>query len=286
MEPIADPAGRKIVMGRITYINMDPVYFDLKNGQYPNWVQMVDDVPAVLNGMLARKELDISPVSAVAYARHADQWCVLPNLSIASRGPVMSVILVSRNPIEQLNGRNVLLTDESATAVDLVRLIFKHKGVVPFLKRGKVKTVEDVTVEDQAALVIGDAALREPWGDAFKYVFDLGKIWWEMTGLPFVYALWVVRKAIAERYSETVAAVVDLFKKSKANGYAHQSDIVDAASYKLNLDRDICREYYEHLVCDLGPPEIQGAEMFFKQLYENGILDHSVRLSFFDQHHF
>jgi len=268
-------------MGRITYINMYPVYYDLKDGQYPAWIKMVDDVPSVLNHMLARQELDISPVSAVAYARHADQWRVLPDLSIASRGPVMSVILVSKCSIDQLDGQKVLLTEESATAADLVRLIFKRRGVAPNLQRGKVKTASDVPAEAQAALVIGDAALREPWADHFEYVFDLGTLWWEMTGLPFVYALWVVRGAVADKHPDTVAAVVDLFRRSKANGYAHETEIVDAASQKLDLSRDTCRKYYQHLICDLGPDEIQGAETFFRQLHENGILEHPVRLSFF-----
>lgn len=281
MDTNTTPARRTIVMGRITYINMDPVYYDLKDGQYPDWIRMIDDVPSVLNGMLAHNELDISPVSAVAYARHADRWRVLPNLSIASRGPVMSVILVSKRPIDQLDGQKVLLTEESATAADLVRLIFKRRSVAPRLQRGKVKTAADVPAEAQAALVIGDAALREPWGDHFEYVFDLGTLWWEMTGLPFVYALWVVRGALADRRPDTVAAVVDLFRKSKTNGYAHETEIVDAASQKLDLSRDTCRKYYEHLVCDLGPEEIQGAETFFRQLHENGILEHPARLSFF-----
>ncbi len=271
----------KIIMGRITYINMYPVYHGLKNDLHPKWIKMVDDVPAVLNGMLSRGELDISPVSAVAYARHADQWTVLPDLSIASRGKVMSVLLVSTRPLDRLNNQQVILTDESATAADLLRLIFKLKGIHPILKRGKVSNPGDLPINAQAALVIGDAALREPWRDTYEYVFDLGAMWWDMTGLPFVYALWVVRRAFAERHPEIVASVVKLFKQSKEKGYAHQSEIISAASQKLDLDREICRKYYEYLLCDLGPAEIKGVETFFKQLFENNILSDPVRLSFF-----
>jgi len=86
MNNTENDSATQIVMGRITYINMDPVYYGLKNGRHPQWIEMVDDVPAVLNGMLASEALDISPVSAVAYARNADQWLVLPDLKIASHG--------------------------------------------------------------------------------------------------------------------------------------------------------------------------------------------------------
>ncbi len=271
----------KIVMGRITYINMDPVYYGLKNDQYPKWIKMVDDVPAVLNRMLSRCEIDISPVSAVAYARHADQWMVLPNLSIASRGKVMSVLLVSKCPIDRLNDQKVILTNESATSVDLLRLIFKLKGIHPHLERGKVNSPGDLPADAQAALVIGDTALRKSWRGTYEYVFDLGQLWQDMTGLPFVFALWAVRRAIVERHPEIVASIVQLFKQSKEKGNAHRSEIITAASQKLGLDRMICRKYYEHLICDLGPAEIKGAETFFKLLFENKILDHPVQLSFF-----
>jgi len=269
-------------MGRITYINMDPVYYGLKNDQYPQWIKMVDDVPSVLNHKLACGEIDISPVSAVAYARHADQWMVLPDLSIASHGKVMSVLLVSKRPLDKLNDQKVILTDESATSVDLLHLIFKLKGIHPHLERGKVSSPGDLPADAQAALVIGDAALREPWSDTYEYVFDLGAMWWDMTGLPFVFALWVVRRVFAERHPKIVASVVELFKKSKEKGNEHQSEIVTAASQKLGLDREICRKYYEYLGCDLGLAEIKGVETFFKQLFENNILDHPVRLSFFN----
>jgi len=175
----------------------------------------------------------------------------------------------------------VILTDESATAADLLRLIFKLKGIRPHLKRGKVSRPADLPADVLAALVIGDAALREPWCDTHQSVYDLGAMWWDMTGLPFVYALWVVRRAVAERCPEIVASVVELFKQSREKGNAHQSEIITAASRKLGIDREICRQYYEYLVCDLGTAEIQGAETFFKQLFENRILAHPVRLSFF-----
>ena len=163
---------------------------------------MISGPPSTLNQMMIDGSLDISPVSSAAYARNAHEWLILPDLAIACHQRVLSVLLVSRYNLEALTGRRILITDESASARDLCRLIFSLKGVRPEFVVGKVKSPSQLPEDIDAALVIGDSALSQPWERIFPHVYDLGTQWWHMTGLPFVFAVWAVRKEFARKYPQ------------------------------------------------------------------------------------
>lgn len=268
-------------VGRISYMNVAPVYYGLNNGQKPDWMAMTSAPPATLNAMLAAGELDISPVSSAAYARHQDDWLVLPDLSIACFGPVMSVLLVSRHPFEQLNGKKIILTRDSATAAALTRCLLASEGIHPRLATGHVRTAADLPEDTGAALVIGDAALREKWSTRFDHVWDLGELWRDRTGLPFVFALWAVRKSFAEKHSVWVSAVLDQFYRSRDEGARHICRILPEASDHLGICTEMCRQYYDRLRYSLDPAEIGGLQVFFRGLYEEKIISRPVRLSFF-----
>jgi len=264
-------------------MNVAPVYYGLDNGMKPAWINMFSAPPSVLNTMLANGELDISPVSSVAYARNQNDWLLLPDLSISCFGKVMSVILVSKYPLNQLTYKKVILTEESATAAALLRLLFSLKKIKPYFETGKIRYTDDFRQNDvSAALVIGDAALKEKWQKEFDYVYDLGEMWWNLTELPFVFALWAVRRSFAEKKPESVYSVAEQFYLSKHKGLMNIREIIPAASAKLNLGTDICRDYYSHLHYDLNPLHIKGLETFFKGLYEERIISKPVSLSFFE----
>lgn len=282
-QPQRDKFARpEVRVGRISYMNVAPVYHGLSNGGRPPGTSLVSGPPATLNAMLAEGKLDISPVSSAAYARHVDEWLLLPDLSISCRGPVMSVLLVSRHPVSELGGKTVLLTRESATAAALTRFLLAEARVRPRFATGRVCSAEDLGDGIGAALVIGDAALREPWADRFPHVLDLGKWWWERTGLPFVFALWAVRRRFAEDHPERVRDVVRAFHRSRRYGEDRIAEIVPEASRRLGIDADTCRRYYQHLHYGLDAEQIHGVRRFFDGLRREGILPRPVRPSFFE----
>jgi chorismate dehydratase len=268
-------------VGRISYMNVAPVYYGLDHGRRPGWMTMTSAPPSALNGMLAAGELDISPVSSAAYARHQEDWLVLPDLSIACCGPVMSVLLVSRHPFASLHGRKVILTRDSATAAALTRCLLASEGIHPRLATGRVRTAADLPEETGAALVIGDAALREPWAAGFDHVWDLGALWRDRTGLPFVFALWAVRKSFADEHPDRVAAVLAELHRSRREGLCRICRILPEASDRLGISREMCREYYDRLRYSLDAAEIEGLSAFFARLYREKIISRPVRLSFF-----
>ncbi len=272
-----------VKIGRISYINVAPIYYGLDMGLKPAWLKMVTAPPSVLNNMLANGDIDISPVSSVAYARHQKDWLLLPDLSIACSGDVMSVILVSRHPFDKLNNKKVILIDESATTVELLKLLFIIKKVKPIFGTGAIQHPCDIPKNADAALIIGDAALKEKWNDHYDYIYDMGNMWMELTGLPFVFAVWAVQKSFARKRPDPLSAIIDLFHISKKEGNQHLGQIVESASSKLGISLDMSEKYYDRLCCDLGPMQIKGLESFFSSLYREKILSEKVSLSFFEK---
>lgn len=269
-------------VGRISYMNVAPVYWGLDNGLKPSWLKLVNGPPAVLNQMMANGDLDISPVSSAAYARHQDEWLLLPDLSISCFGDVLSVLLVSRHPFDALDNRKVLLTDESATSADLSKLLFASKNIRPVFETGRIKTLADFYGKAGAALVIGDPALASDWDRHIDHVWDLGGLWRSLMNLPFVFALWAVRKSFAEKRPDLVSSVIDCFAVSKNKGKLNIDKIAESASQRLGLDIETSRKYYDLLHYDLGTFQIKGLEAFFEGLYREKIISGKVHLSFFE----
>ena len=269
-----------VMLGRISYMNVAPVYYGLDNGLRPAWLKIVTAPPAVLNHMLQRGALDISPVSIAAYAANQKDWLLLPDLSISCTGEVMSVILVSSKPLKHLHRRDVFLTDESSTAAELLKLLLAMQGAHPRYSLKAIRKPEDISGRADAALVIGDAALNNSWSRHFQYVWDLGAMWRNLTGLPFVFAVWAVRRRFAERKPHILTAVCDYFQRSRSDGRAHVQEIAARASLKLGVPSDVCEAYYNKLSYDLDALKIQGAQRFFKELQDHGILNEPVSLTF------
>ena len=267
-----------VKIGRISYINVAPVYYGLDRQIKPSWLDMVTAPPAVLNTMLERGEIVMSPVSSAAYAKNHDQWLLMPDVSISSFGNVMSVILASRYPMDQLHGKRVLFTEESATAAALVRYFFAIRNIQPVIDTRKIIDVETIPHDVDAALVIGDTALTQNWPGCYPYVFDLGELWHSLTGLPFVFAVWAIRKDFVNAYPETVEALKSLFRQSKCMGEEKIDEIVQNASLKTGLMKDVCRDYFRHLDCGFGPLHKQGLTRFFNGLHSFGLIREKVIL--------
>ncbi len=270
---------RNIKVGRIDYINVDPLYFNF-NIKKEIKCDIIAKPPSSLNKMLAEGELDISPVSSAAYARNADNWLILPNLCVSCFGDVMSVIFASDVPIEKLEGKEVWVSDESRTAADLIKIFFYSQKINPVFTKKKIKEINDSNNRN-ASVIIGDAALKFDWHKRFKYVWDLGDLWQHMTDLPFVFALWAARKDFADKNGEVLSRIIKEFYISKEKGLKNIDVIIEESALKLYITFDKCREYFKCLNFDLKEKQIRGLEIFFNGLYEYGILGKKVPLNFF-----
>ena len=211
--------------GRIIYTNDLPIYtaFDVDAIGYPGSLHA--DVPAQLNAMLVCGELDLSPISAFAWAQHADELVLLPDLCIGARDEVVSVVLVSQTPPALLDGVTIALTSESASGRNLLRVVLERRyGVQP--RYVDSDRPLEVAAQGKPALLIGDSAIdaleRFP-GDA---VYDLGQLWHEWTGQQTVFAVWAARRDAYERNPEAIRECMHALTDSYTWSRSHM-DVVD-----------------------------------------------------------
>ena len=213
-------------IGRISYINCFPVYQAIDRGIVTVDAELVTGTPSELNDLLAANALDVSVVSAVEYARNAKAYHLLPNLAISCDGPVQSVALFSRKPVTELDGATVILSASSKTSVHLLELLcLDHWGVAPRFVTARAEGQDlDALAElpHEAVLVIGDAALLLSARGTYPLQYDLGKVWKDWTGLPFVFAVWAARR---EANQSEVGAVHARLLESRDWGLAHLDDL-------------------------------------------------------------
>jgi len=248
-----------IRLGRISYVNMAPLFFRLEAE-----VDEIGGVPTDLNRRLVAGEVDLAPISSIAYARHADALRILPRVCVSSEGAVDSIQLVSRMPLARV--RSVAVTPESATSVVLVRILLPDAEHVPL--------GEDA----DARLLIGDAALKSVFEDPTPH-HDLGRLWQERTGLPMVYAVF----ACPDPPPEGIGAVEDALLAAHRQARAEPEDLARDASDRYGYPAGFLARYFEKLQYRFGPRERAGLLSFFELARDAGELDVVPELRFVNQ---
>lgn len=260
-------------VGRIGYINCFPVYGGIDRGVVPLGAELVTGTPVELNDLLAARELDVSVVSAVEYARHAGQYHLLPNLAISCDGPVRSVMLFTRRRIESLDGATILVSSSSRTSVLLLELLCRERwNVSPrFVEaRAEGRDLESLAaLPHDGVLVIGDAALLLDAQGTYTHAYDLGQEWKAWTELPFVFAVWASQRT-SDR--DEVAAVHAALLASRDWGLEHLDVLSAAAADQTGLDRDTCEAYFGGLDYDLSYRHLEGLTSFFRRLAARGLV--------------
>ena len=283
------PAPR-LRVGRIGYINCYPVYAGIDAGVVPLDAELVTGIPSALNARMASGALDVSVVSALEYARDAERYLLLPDLAISCDGPVRSVLLFSTRPPETLDGARVLVTRSSMTSVALLELLFEQRwGARPVFVPSDAEASDFARMASEAhdaRLVIGDAALllaaatedpASPWHARYPHCVDLGAEWKAWTGLPFVFAVWVARRAVpVDRALSANAALI----ASRDWGVAHLDRLAAQAALASGVSRERCAEYFANLDWRLSYPHLAGLTAFFGRLAATGRVPDATSLAF------
>jgi chorismate dehydratase len=245
-----------IRLGRISYVNMAPVFFRLDAD-----VDEVPGVPTDLNRRLLDGELDLAPISSIEYARNADRLRILPRLCVSSEGAVDSIQLVSRRPLEQV--RSIAVTPESATSVVLTKVLLPGAEHLPL--------GEDA----DAKLLIGDAALKSAFEDPTPH-YDLGRLWLERTGLPMVFAVW----ACPDPPPADLNGLEDALVASVRRARAEPEQLAREASERYGYPAGFLARYFEKLRYRFGPRERAGLCTFLEMAHDVGELESVPELRF------
>jgi len=218
---------RKIRIGAVSYLNTKPLLYGLAHGQLSDQVELVLDYPANLVRLLNSNQIDIGLIPVGALPSLGD-YHIISDYCIGTEGEVASVAVFSEVPMEEID--TVLLDYQSRTSVMLCKILFeKHwKKKVQFIDAKDESYIDNIR-GNVAGLVIGDRALKIR--DSFKYIFDLGLGWKEMTGLPFVFAVWVRKKEISGEF-------IPLFNEANGMGLSKINLIIDhnnESSYPMDM---------------------------------------------------
>jgi chorismate dehydratase len=263
---------RRPQVGKVRYINCEPVYYGIEEGTVAADCDLIEGTPAELNRMLERGDLDISVISSVAYAQSPGKYRLLPDLAIACDGAVGSVVCLSRLPLHDLDGERVLITEESLTSVYLLRLLLERGfGVRPVYLRGEVP--EALPSEVAAGLLIGDPALRAGYERRYPHQLDLGQGWKELTGLPFVFALWGVREEFYQANPEGTRKLHRVLLASKAYSLGKAEILSAAVHAQVGISEEACLNYFrKQLSFDLTSRHLEGLEQFLQSPELNGLV--------------
>jgi len=269
----------KALLGMVNFINTAPVYIPWQEqGAHPGW-EIVEGTPTELNAMLKAGVLDAGLVSSYAYGIDHEDYFLLPDLGISATGAVGSVLLFSRVPVQELHGSVVGLTPQSATSVNLLRIILERfTGVRPRYRTGCFMELEQ---GDAAAyLSIGDEALRRRSANRGFLQYDLAEIWLEHTGLPFVFAVCAVRAQSLETRREQIFELGEALSACRSMGNRDIERISTMVAGRIPMDAGACLEYLRGIEFDLSLDKQRGLFHFFSILAEMGDFPHieSLRL--------
>jgi len=234
-------ASKKFRIGSVQYLNAVPLTRGLES-------ELILATPAKLAEMLRRDELDAALVSLTEVLLH-DRYDILDGIAIASLGEVYSVLLAHKKPIEEAT--EIFCDPASLTSVNLLKVLLAEKNLFP-----EFKPLENYSaaLEKDFALLIGDAAIDFQRAPHAHEIFDLGAAWTELTDLPFVYAVWALRRGIENQ------ALRRELKEAKNFGMKTLDYVIGS---REEYDEDFRRDYFEwNIQYHLGADEKRGIAKF------------------------
>ena len=257
-------ADRLFRLSIIEYLNAAPLNHGFKQGLGWDRFHLKFHYPSVCADRLRAGEVDAGLISSIEYLRIPDLR-IVPGLCIASPKRVRSVVILSKVPPEQI--RSLALDTSSRTSVVLGQLLLRERyGVNPEV-HDLGPDLAAMLEHHDAALMIGDAAMRAP--KEGLYVLDLAEEWHAWTGLPFVFALWTVRED-APVFPEP-GGVAPYFHRSLEAGMDHLDAIIEEARRTIGWTKLELREYLtENISYHLGEAERESLQLFYEKAVRHG----------------
>ena len=263
----------------ISFLNAAPLMWDFEHGDAAKGFEISYTIPSACAAALAAGAADVGIIPAVSYAE-IPGLVILPNISIAARDRVRSILLISKKPIEDV--RTVATDTSSRTSVALTQVLFTkffggHRKFTPH-----APDVEEMLKEHDAALLIGDSALQISMHDSPYHLYDLAHDWRRLTGKPFVFAFWAVRLDALHRQPKGVN-LPEVFQRSRDHGLLPESVRVLAKewSLKLGIKEDEVTTYLtENIHYYLDRENHAGLQLFLTYAQEIGVIPTVPELRF------
>lgn len=264
----------RVKVGAVSFLNTKPLIYPLlEEFQFPGSeaIELSLAVPSRLAAELKDGAIDVGLIPIIEYFRTDSKYKIVRDISICSRGPVLSIQLFSRVPIPAI--RSVALDTSSRSSRALVQIMLAEKYNLHPKFYSCPPTIDPQEADTDAVLLIGDAALRRL--GATDYALDLGTEWTTLTGLPFVYACWVARGEVE------LGQAPQILLNAKEDGIKNIPEIVRIESQRLDFPENLCRDYLtKHISYELGDSEIAGLKQFYELAVKHDLAPPDVQLRF------
>jgi chorismate dehydratase len=261
--------GQRIRVGAVNYLNTKPLVFGLE--QLAPQAEVLFDLPSRLATGLAAGRYDVALIPSVEFFQDPS-YTIVSDACIGCRGPVLSVKLFSRVPVEQI--RTLALDEGSRTSAALVRILLLERfGLRPELQPLPIGD-SLASARTDAVLLIGDRAIHSP-NERFECVWDLGDEWQRFAELPFVFAMWTARAGV------DLLCVDAALSAARDQGVAHLAEIAEREAAPLGLTRPECLAYLrDNLYFYLGEREQRGLAAFHRHAVKLGLAPEGIDLGF------
>lgn len=270
-------------VGHIQFINCFPLFYGLIEKKFLLEIDLIKGYPSDLTHMLRENLLDMAPIPSISYARNYRDYVLMPDISISCDGEVKSIYLFSKLPIRELHGKKLAMTNTSATSQALLRIIMAERyGIMPEYFNSAPE-LGAMLMEADAALLIGDDALRARYKTYDKlYIYDLGQEWKEYTGLPMVFALWAIRRDYAAGHREQLIEIRNAFTDSIRLSLENIDEVSQKASQWEDFGPDYMVAYFQSLRFDFDPSKQEGLLEYFRKAQKLGLLEEVPALEILD----
>lgn len=268
-------------IGHIDFLNILPLTHGLSK-DLPSHIHIIKGVPYEVNCGLLNGKLDVSGISSIIYAKWARDLILVPNLSVRTDAEVTSILLFSKVPASELDGKRILLTAKSQTSHALLEIILRESyGVEPKTKIVTLDVKDPIPDDAMASLFIGDDALylhNHPPKD--RFIYDLGKEWNKLTGLGMVYSVWAMRRSFATEDPKTAHDVASFLIERMQAGRRELSCAIQSILLKKAFSYQEIERYFDFIQHDLRDEHLEGLELFYQKAKEHGILEEVPELIF------
>ena len=254
----------------VDYLNAVPLFWGLQHGPQQGLFDLKFLLPSKCADALRDGEVQGAILPSIEYQR-IEGLKIVPGLCIASPGPVRSVLLISQKPIEQI--RSVALDTSSRTSVCLVQILLRRQYRLQPQVKPSAPNLRAMLGECDAAVVIGDPALASDFPGL--RVYDLAEEWRKMTGLPFVFAIWALRKESAS------PDWIRPMQESTAYALEHLDDIAQSETKRTGLPIPLIHSYLtENIDFSLSEKNLEGLRTFYRLANEVGLTNGIRALEF------
>ncbi|MBB5021111.1 menaquinone biosynthetic enzyme MqnA/MqnD family protein [Desulfurispira natronophila] len=265
--------------GVVSYINTIPMIYGIEQKQIPCPWKFHYTTPSAISNLLLSAQVQAGLVSSFSYTTASDDFLILPDISIASQGTVQSVLLFHNTPLPRI--QQMHLSTSSLTSCNLMKLLMCLEGAqCQYLDIDGEELLPDNRAVE-AVMYIGDRALQELRLGRFSYVSDLAALWYDKFHLPFVFALWIVRRDFARNSPELVQELQSSLHLSISYGQLHRETIARQCAQRIGYSQEESLQYLSCINYRLDSEHIKALKLFYYLLEIYQIIPRAPQLDFF-----